>query len=187
MSSSAELQLLLPDWAVVQPERRAHIARVVELVAQWADAHGLAQSKKDRWIAAARLHDALRDAKPFELRKEAPPEFKDWPDLLLHGPVCASRLRNLGFVDEGILKAITYHTVGHPGLDDAGRALFLADFLEPGRNFDPIGRAAWRARMPHDMSNVLREVVAARVHHMISSYRPLRSETIAFWNALTAQ
>src|SRR5687767_3809263 len=139
MSSSAELQLALPDWAVVRPERHAHIQRVVELVAHWADAHGLAQSKKDRWTAAARLHDALRDAKPADLRTEAPAEFKDWPDLLLHGPVCASRLRKQGFVDEGILTAITYHTVGHPGLDDAGRALFLADFLEPGRTFDPVG------------------------------------------------
>ncbi len=89
--------------------------------------------------------------------------------------------------DEGILKAITYHTVGHPELDDAGRAVFLADFLEPGRTFDPLGRAAWRARMPRDMTAVLREVLAARMRHMIHSQRPIRSETLAFWNQITSR
>ena len=177
----------LPPWAVVSPHRRQHIGRVATLVREWADAHGLATSKKERWLKAALLHDALRDARPADLRAGLASEFRDWPDMLLHGPAAASRLRAEGFVDEGILCAISYHTVGHPALDDAGRALYLADFLEPGRNFDPIGRAAWRARMPHDMNNVLREVVAARIHHIISSHRPIRSETFAFWNQLASR
>ena len=179
--------LRLPDWAVVDPRRRDHIARVAALVGAWADQHGLADTKKERWLKAAMLHDALRDAPPAELRAMVSQQFKDWPDLLLHGPAAAARLRSEGFVDEGILDAVTYHTVGHPSLDDAGRALYLADFLEPGRTFDPIGRATWRARMPHDMHNVLREVLAARIQHMIAEHRPLRSETLAFWNALAAR
>ena len=182
-----QLTQSLPAWAVVTPQRREHIGRVTALIGGWADAHGLAASKKDRWLKAAMLHDALRDARPAELRASLAAEFRDWPDMLLHGPAAASRLRAEGFVDEGILCAISYHTVGHPALDDAGRALYLADFLEPGRNFDPIGRAAWRARMPHDMNNVLREVVAARIQHIISAHRPIRSETFAFWNQLATR
>ena len=102
----------------------------------------------------------------------------------MYGPAAAARLRGEGFSDEGVLTAITYHTVGHPSLDRAGRALYLADFLEPGRNFDPIGRATWRARMPYDLDNVLCEVLAARIQHMIASHRPMRSETLAFWNQI---
>lgn len=183
MSFSVEL----PEWAVVKPDRYAHIQRVTQLVADWADAQGLEAAQRDRWIAAAMLHDALRDANPKDLRAEAPAEFKDWPDLVLHGPVCAARLRSEEFGDEGVLAAITYHTIGHPALDDCGRAVYLADFLEPGRSFDPIGRAAWRARMPFDMSNVLKEVLAARVNHMISLFRPMRSETLAFYNQVVAR
>jgi len=185
MLSSAETEL--PAWTVTRADRREHIDRVAALLAQWADAGRVNAAEKKRWLQAAYLHDALRDARPSELRSAVPAEFAEWPDLLLHGPAAAARLRSEGFRDEGILNAITYHTVGHPDLDAAGRALYLADFLEPGRNFDPIGRAAWRARMPHDLDNVLREVLAARIQHMIASHRPMRSETLAFWNQVAAR
>jgi HD superfamily phosphohydrolase YqeK len=185
MSSSVHNKL--PAWAVTRADRRDHIERVAALIADWADGAQVSATEKTRWLQAAYWHDALRDARPAELRGVVPAEFADWPDLLLHGPAAAARLRTEGFQDEGILSAVTYHTIGHPDLDAAGRALFLADFLEPGRNFDPIGRAAWRARMPHDLDNVLREVLAARIQHMIASHRPMRSETLAFWNQVAAR
>jgi HD superfamily phosphohydrolase YqeK len=185
MSSSVHAEL--PPWAVTGAKRREHVARVAALIAEWADALPVGGREKGRWLQAAYLHDALRDAPPSELRGLVSAAFSEWPDLLLHGPAAAAKLRSEGFQDEGILNAITYHTVGHPNLDAAGRALFLADFLEPGRNFDPIGRAAWRARMPHDLDNVLREVLAARIQHMIAAHRPMRSETLAFWNQVAAR
>jgi HD superfamily phosphohydrolase YqeK len=187
MPSSVQVDLELPDWAVATPARRAHIARVAALVRDWADDRGVPAYEKSRWIQAAILHDALRDAAPHHLRNHVPQEFANWPDPLLHGPAAAARLRKDAMRDEGVLRAITYHTVGHPELDEAGRAVYLADFLEPGRTFDPLGRAAWRARMPHDMSAVLREVLAARIQHMVLSQRPIRSETLAFWNQITSR
>jgi 2-amino-4-hydroxy-6-hydroxymethyldihydropteridine diphosphokinase len=185
MSSWAPTEIELPAWAVVTPARRAHIARVAALVREWAQQQAIGQQEQERWVQAALWHDSLRDADPEQLRKAVPRSFADWPDQVLHGPAAAARLRAEGTRDEGVLNAITYHTVGHPDLDDAGRALYLADFLEPGRNFDPIGRAGWRARLPHDRDAVLREVVAARLQHMIASHRPVRSETLAFWNQIT--
>ena len=173
----------LPTWAVVRPARRAHIERVVALVDTWARAAGVAAEERARWLAAAWLHDALRDEDPNRLVGMVP-EFADWPGPLLHGPAAAFRLRQEGFQDEGVLRAVAYHTIGHPDLDDAGRALYLADFLEPGRTFDPIGRAVMRARMPAERDAVLREVVRNRISHMISGDRKLRSETLAFWNSL---
>ena len=184
MSSWASADFELPDWAVVTPARRAHILRVAALVRSWAIRAGVDDAELRRWVQAAVLHDSLRDAEPAELRKEVPPEFADWPKRVLHGPAAAARLRRQGGYDEGVLTAITYHTVGHPALDDAGRALYLADFLEPGRTFDPISRSAWRARLPQDRDAVLREVVATRLQHMIRSHRQVRSETLAFWNQI---
>jgi HD superfamily phosphohydrolase YqeK len=187
MSSLAQTEPRLPPWSVTRADRTHHIERVARLVAEWADAQSLAAAEKRRWLQAAYWHDALRDAPASELRNLVAREFRDWPDLLVHGPAAAARLRSEGFEDEGVLNAITFHTVGHAGLDAAGRALYLADFLEPGRNFDPVGRATWRARMPHDVDNVLREVVGARMQHMIASHHPIRSETIAFWNQIAAR
>jgi len=174
----------LPEWAVVKPKRRAHIERVAALVGDWAELRGLDEADRDRWLAAAWLHDALRDEKTDALRTLVPKEFADWPGALLHGPAAAARLRNGGVADEGLLCAITYHTVGHPDFDDAGRILYLADHLEPGRPFDPLGRAVLRARMPHDETAVLRAVLQNRIGHMLQGRKKLRSETVAFWNRI---
>ena len=74
-----------------------------------------------------------------------------------------------------------YHTVGHPDLDRLGRALYLADFLEPGRRYEPEWTAALRDRMPHDLDGVMREVVEARVRHVTESGSILHPETRALY------
>lgn len=177
------MTVTLPPWAVTKEKRRDHIERVALLVDTWAIALGLDDGERTRWQQAAWWHDALRNEDADRLRALAP-EFTDWPDKLLHGPAAAALLRADGFRDEGVLRAVTYHTIGHPEFDAAGRALYLADFLEPGRHFDPIGRAVLRARMPHDEPAVLREVLRNRITHMMASGRRIRSETLAFWNSI---
>ena len=173
----------LPSWSVVKPDRNAHIERVARLMAEWAKARRLDENECKRWLAAAWLHDALRDAPPDTLRAALGDECADWPGPLLHGPACAARLRAEGESDQALLCAIAYHTVGHDQFDAAGRALFLADFLEPGRTFDPVGRAVLRARMPNDEPDVLRTVLRSRMAHLISSDKKIRRETVAFWNS----
>lgn len=174
----------LPPWAQVSEARLAHIGRVAALMDSWAAALALDEAERRRWRAAAWLHDALRDAPAKALRAELPPPQNAWPAALLHGPAVAARLRAEGMEDEGLLRAIAYHTLGHPELDLAGRALYLADFLEPGRGFTPASTAALRARMPEAMDAVLRNVVALRLRHLVESGHLLRPETVDFWNAI---
>lgn len=174
----------LPEWAEVKPARRAHIERVAALVREWAVARRLPPAEQDRCSAAGWLHDALRDAQPGSLRAIVAAEFREWPDALLHGPAAATRLRTDGVSDEGLLRAIAFHTVGHPEFDTCGRLLYCADYLEPGRTFDPVGRAVLRARMPHDETEVLSDILRNRMAHLISSRKKIRRETIAFWNSI---
>lgn len=166
------------------PRRREHAARVADLLGEWADRLGLEPEEAERWRAAGWLHDALRDSPPEQLRAELEPPDSGLPGPLLHGPAAAQRLA--GEVDPDLATAIHYHTVGHPSLDRLGRALYLADFLEPGRPFRPEWLADLRARMPHDDDAVLREVLRARVVRLLELDRPARPETIAFWNALVS-
>lgn len=172
----------LPDWAVAGPARRTHSARVAGLLDEWAATLGFPDAECRRWRAAGWLHDALRDEAAATLRELVPPEFRDLPGPLLHGPAAAARLRREGVTDTELLDAITYHTVGYPGLGRLGRALYLADALEPGRTFDPTWTAALRARLPRAFDEVLLEVTAERLAHQIALRRPLRPETIAFWH-----
>ena len=174
----------LPRWAEAGPARRAHLARVAHLLGRWAEALRLPPAEVARWQAAGWLHDALRDADPEPLRDDVAPALQDLPGPLLHGPATAARLAREGVRDAELLDAIAYHTLGHPRLGRLGRALYLADYLEPGRPFDPAWRAALRARLPAALEPVLREVVAARLTHRIRAHGALRPETVDFWNAL---
>ena len=172
----------LPVWSRVTPKREAHIRRVSTLLAEWAQGLDLAEADQLRWAAAGTLHDALRDAEEGELREILAGRFPDLHPALLHGPAAAVLLD--GQADEAILKAVRYHTLGHPDLDRLGRALYLADFLEPGRSFAPDWRGSLRARMPHELDHVLVEVLGARLEHTISARKAIRPETAAFWSAV---
>jgi len=175
-----------PDWAVAGPERRAHVARVVALLDEWAVALGMSEVDRRRARAAGWLHDSLRDATGDELRPMVAPELRDLPRKLLHGPAAAARLREEGMVDRDVLRAVSFHTVGHPELGLLGRLLYLADYLEPGRPFDEEHRAELRARMPADWRSVLQTVVKSRVKHLLDSGNTIRPETMGFWNSVVA-
>jgi HD superfamily phosphohydrolase YqeK len=163
----------LPPWAVVTPERRAHIERVAALLAEWAAAMGVPDAERARWLRAAWLHDALRDA--------------DRTDALAHGPRAAARAEKEGEQDRGVLDAVRYHTFGYAHWDDVGRMLYLADFLEPGRAHDPPDRAALVARVPRERDAVLREVARRRIEWVLRSGWPLMPATVGFWNALVSR
>lgn len=177
----------LPEWSQVGDARLAHIARVASLMATWAARRGLSATDQARWLAAAYLHDALRETPVDVLRSLVPEELRDLPAGALHGPATAERLRAEGVADLSLLRAVAYHTLGHPELDDLGRALYVADFLEPGRPFLPALREALRSRMPGELDAVAREVAGARIRHLIERDVPLRPETVGFWNVLTAE
>ena len=162
----------LPAWAQVSPARRAHIERVVALLNSWADAMHVDPRERDRWLRAGWLHDALRDA-PF-------------PDPLAHGPAAADRAASGGERDRGVLDAVRFHTVGSAGWDDVGRMLYLADFLEPGRDH-VVERAEWAHRVPLGRDTILRDVARSRIEWVLRSGWPLVPETVAFWNQLVAK
>jgi predicted HD superfamily hydrolase involved in NAD metabolism len=174
----------LPAWSQVSAPRLAHMRRVSELLGEWADRLDLPAAERTRWRAAGYLHDALRETAPDELRPLVPDALKDLAGKLLHGPAAAERLRAEGVEDEDLLRAVAYHTIGHPELDELGRALFVADYIEPGRRYDPEGLAVLRARMPAARDSVLRHVLRARLDRLLREGRTMRPETVAFWNVV---
>lgn len=180
--AASSLALALPSWAQVTERRRAHIARVAELMAIWAVAMHLSDSERRDWNDAARWHDSLRDAPMDELRRlagEAP-----YAPEMLHGPAAAARLRHDGEERQNVLDAIRYHTVGSPDWDRTGRALYMADFLEPGRSFSRADRAFLAAQVPHDFDGVFRQVVRMRLVYALNEGHTLFAETVQLWNLI---
>jgi len=178
--NAAELEL--PAWGIASPKRRAHIARVIELALSWADAMRIEHAERAAWRDAARWHDALRDASESQLRAIVP--HLGWPASLLHGPAAATRLAEDGERRTSVLEAIFWHTVGNASWDRTGRALYLADFLEPGRTFEPKARARLAANVAGDFDDTFREVVTMRLGGRIASGEKLRAETVALWDSV---
>ena len=131
---------------------------------------GTPDRERARWLRAAWLHDALRDAPAA--------------DELAHGPMTAERAAHDGETDQGVLDAVRYHSIGYAQWDDVGRMLYLADYLEPGRTFDQELRRALAARVAEDPDAVLKQVAARRIARVIDERWPLARETVDFWNSL---
>lgn len=178
----SERPLVLPPWAQVGEKRRAHIGRVTALLDRWARQLGLPDTEAEAWHDAGRYHDALRDAPDDELRRLAP--GIDRPVEVLHGPAAADRMVREGETREDVLEAVRWHTVGHGRWSRVGRALYMADFLEPGRNFLKADRAFLAEHLPHDFDGVFRQVVRTRLEWTLREGKALFPESVDLWNAV---
>jgi HD superfamily phosphohydrolase YqeK len=182
--------IVLPPWAVAGSRRRAHIARVVALIGTWATHLAVSPAERQAWHDAALWHDVLRDAPEEELRAivdtSAPWILGEVPGGVgfLHGPAAAARLAAGGERREPVLDAIRWHTVGSAQWGATGRALYMADFLEPGREFAHEERAVLAQRVPRDFDSVFRGVVELRVKWATEAGKALAPRTVELWNAV---
>jgi 2-amino-4-hydroxy-6-hydroxymethyldihydropteridine diphosphokinase len=162
-----------------------HITRVATLLREWAGTREETPVEAARWVAAGYLHDALRDEEHDTLRRMVDEPFHELPGKVLHGPGSARRLRDEGVDDEELLHAIAFHTLGSAEFGTLGFALFAADFLEPGRKFREDWRADLRRRAPLELAAVVKEILAARIGHLLEQGRPVHPLTLGFWNRIS--
>lgn len=179
---SAVAEASLPEWAVVTPKRREHVARVVALLGQWAATMKLSSIESKAWLDAGAWHDALRDETEETLR--AMTGDHDRPVGMLHGPAAALRLEANGEHRLDVLEAIQWHTVGNARWSRTGRALYMADFLEPGRTFMQADRAFLAARVPDAFDAVFRQVVRMRIEWVLREGKGMSAETVDLWNSV---
>ena len=172
--------IALPSWACVSEKRRAHIERVTALLERWATQLGVDADEAKAWRDAGLLHDALRDAPEDRLRGLVP--RADFITEMLHGPAAAVMLEREGERRTAMLDAVRWHTVGSAEWGRLGRALFMADFLEPGRSFARTDRAYLAAHVADDFDATFRQVLRMRIDHALREGHTLFPETVALWN-----
>lgn len=180
--SDSPSALVLPSWAIVSEKRYGHIARVTALLDAWSGLLRLSPDERAAWHDAGAWHDALRDASVDQLRAEVGDDPR--PPTVLHGPAAATRLARGGEQRQDVLDAIRWHTLGSPAWGTTGRALFMADFLEPGRPFMQGDRQFLAAHLPHDFDGVFRQVVRLRLDWTLREGKPIFAETVALWNSV---
>jgi predicted HD superfamily hydrolase involved in NAD metabolism len=131
-------------------KRYGHTVRVADTAEGLAQIHSL---DPNRTRLAALLHDAARETEPEDYLRLADewglavgePERKS--PKLLHGPVAAELARReLGVEDEEVLEAVRVHTVGAAEIGALALALYVADKIEPARDYPSVGRIRDLAR-----------------------------------------
>ena len=92
---------------------------------------------------AALLHDVCREVSPDLLLKLAAKfdilisNIEQTEPILLHGFVGAAIVKQeLNIIDPMILEAIAYHITGAAHISPLAQLIFIADFIEPGRQFE---------------------------------------------------
>jgi 2-amino-4-hydroxy-6-hydroxymethyldihydropteridine diphosphokinase len=173
---------LLPAWAIVTEKRRAHIARVTALLDAWSEALSLDDAERQQWHDAGRWHDALRDAPEELLRAHA--DDPERPLGMLHGSAAARWLVRDGEDRAEVLDAVRHHTTGWSGWSRVGRALYMADFLEPGRPFMQADRAFLANLVPVQFDAVFRQVVRLRLEWTLREGKGFAAESVALWDAV---
>jgi predicted HD superfamily hydrolase involved in NAD metabolism len=128
---------------IAQTHRYAHILRVARTAERLARAHGV-DTRQAR--VAGLLHDLARLYPGERLLREcaerglAIDAFERANPVVLHARLGAELARDwFGVEDEAVLAAIRKHTLAAATMSPLDEIVYLADGLEPGRDFD--GRA----------------------------------------------
>ena len=148
-------------------ERYEHTLRVADTAADLALAHDL---DADMARLAALLHDAAREMDPevflnlankWRLQVEDPEQQSP---KLLHGPVAAEvARREFGMDNEEVLQAVRAHTTGRPGMGPLALVLYVADKIEPARDYPSVGRL--RKLAGEDLNEAAAESLRRAIAH----------------------
>ena len=148
-------------------KRYGHTLRVADTAEALARAHDL---DSDRARLAALLHDAARETGPEEFLRLAHElglsvgETEKESPKLLHGPVAAELAeRKLGIEDGEVLEAVRVHTTGRPGMGPLALVLYVADKIEPARDYPSVGRLRELARK--DLQRAAAESLRRAIAH----------------------
>jgi len=187
----------LADWheleaalaAQIRGERLAHTYRVLETARALAAGLG---ADLEQASTAALLHDYAKAMSPADLLAQAEqrnlivdPAEEVQPHLL-HGPVAAALLQEQGLVtDRAVLDAIRYHTTGRAGMSLLEKIIWLADYVEPARNFPGVDRI--RAEAESDLDLALLHAIENSIGYVIQHGWPLHLYSVHARNWLLSQ
>lgn len=159
-------------------DRYEHTLRVRRMARKLARRHLSFASGKERRAflekvtLAALLHDADKSRHPDELwqRLRRDPKvdhhrLQDFREIWHAFASATTARREFGVMDRDLLNALRYHTTGRAGMSDLEKIIYLADAIEPGRQFPGVKRIRRAARKSLDGGTL------AALDHSIRSLR----------------
>jgi predicted HD superfamily hydrolase involved in NAD metabolism len=159
--------------------RFKHTQGVVRTAARLAKRHHLSVQRVE---TAAWLHDCAKamereDMKRYLGRAKADAQERRMPPLW-HAPVGAYLAEHeYGVKDPEILRAIRVHSTGAPKMSKIQKALFVADYTEPGRPDWPELKEL-RPLSLKDLDRAFFEVLRHKIMDLLQNNRPLHKRSV---------
>jgi len=105
---------------------------------------------------------------------------------LLHAPVGAALIKTeLKICDKSILNAVAFHTTGRSAMTLLDNIIYLADYVEAGRDFDGVDLI--RETACRDIDQALLAVVNQTIQSVLARDLMLHPRSVAFRNSLLAR
>ncbi len=141
---------------ILSEKRFVHSVNVMNTAVQLAEKY---DEDPEKAALAGLLHDCAREIKGEEVFKICR-EYNIYVDgvskiqpELLHGSIGAELAREqYGVCDESVLNAIRFHTTGRGNMSMLEKIVFIADYIEPGRNFPEVHETRKNAYEDIDMA-----------------------------------
>ncbi len=163
----------------LKPKRIPHVLGTEKTAAALAEKYG-ADIHKSR--VAALLHDSTKRLSMEEQLvmcehyRIALDELEQKALKLLHAKTGAALARDVYGVDDDVYNAILWHTTGKPDMTLLEKVIYLADFIEPSRDFDGVD--ALRAAVWEDLDKGLEMGLAMTVEEMTEMGNPVHRNTL---------
>ncbi|UOY94073.1 bis(5'-nucleosyl)-tetraphosphatase (symmetrical) YqeK [Ectobacillus sp. JY-23] len=166
-------------------KRYVHTIGVMETAIQLARRFGADEKKAE---LAAIFHDyakcrPIREMQEIIGRESMPKDLLDYNKELWHAPVGAYLVQEeVGIYDKDILQAIAYHTSGHTEMTLLDKVVWVADYIEPGRQFPGVEQV--RELAEQDLDAALLQALKNTITYLLQKNQRVYPLTFHTYNAL---
>lgn len=182
MERETALSLVKPH---LTDHRYQHTLGVMETAIQLAKLYGADPKKAE---LAAIFHDYAKfrpkeEMKQIILEQRMDPKLLSFNSELWHAPVGAYLVeKEAGIKDGEILDAIRYHTSGRPSMTLLEKVIYLADYIEPGRQFPGVEDVREMAK--ENLTDALIASMKNTIVFLLKKNQPVFPDTIETYNHL---
>ncbi|HEL9634452.1 TPA: bis(5'-nucleosyl)-tetraphosphatase (symmetrical) YqeK [Streptococcus suis] len=169
--------------AAMKPARFQHVLGVEEAALVLADQYGCDPKKAS---LAALLHDYAKEVEDqvfldliakYNLDKD----LLNWDNNIWHGVVGAYKIaEDFGLKDEEIFQAIQRHTVGAGQMTLLDKVLYVADYIEPNRDFPGVDEARRIAK--ESLDKAVAYETAQTISYLAKKGVPIYPQTLETYN-----
>ncbi len=167
-------------------KRYQHVMRVVETAIEIAIkycvnlsqveiaslAHDITKEKEKEWHIEQFKHHNMND------------EFILATEPVMHSITGAYYLKEkYAIEDRQILNAITYHTLGHPQMDEVAKVVYIADYIEPNRKQSGVEKLRKMVGVS-SLDQIVYEIVKNEKAYLTKINKKMHPDTIALYEKL---